>query len=201
MHHHHWLQQFGLTGLFLAIFGESFGIPLPGEGLLIGASGLASKGQLPILAVFAVASIAACLGDNVGFAIGHFGGPRLVNRLAARFGIAPEKIEHVHERVRRHGAPLVVIARFIPLFRQLNGISAGAAGMDWRYFLVANAVGAVLWAGVWAFGTFWFGHFLHVPRWLRHESAQVAALVVGVIVLAMILAALRTWWDRRRALS
>ncbi|RST29399.1 DedA family protein [Sphingomonas ginkgonis] len=194
---HHLLHQFGLAGLFLAIFGESFGIPLPGESLLIGAAGLASKGQLPIVAVFVVAAVAACLGDNVGFAIGHFGGPRLVNRLAARLGIAQDRIDHVHERVRRHGAPIVVIARFIPLLRQLNGISAGAAGMDWRYFTAANAVGALLWAGVWSFGTYWFGRFLHVPRWLRHESAQVAALIVGILVVAMILAWLRTRREER----
>lgn len=198
---HDALQHYGLAGLFLAIFGESFGIPLPGETLLVAAAGLASKGQLPILAVFSVAAISACLGDNVGFAIGHFGGPRLVDRLAVRVGVTQERLDQVHERVRRHGAPIVVIARFIPLLRQLNGISAGAAGMDWRYFLVANAVGAVLWAAAWSFGTFWFGQFLHVPGWMRQESAQVAALIVALLVLAMAAAWLRSRWRARRSVS
>jgi membrane protein DedA with SNARE-associated domain len=51
---------------------------------------------------------------------------------------------------------MVLTARFIVVLRQLNGLIAGSDGMPWHRFVVANALGAMLWAGLWSFGPYFF---------------------------------------------
>ncbi len=51
---------------------------------------------------------------------------------------------------------MVLGARFVMVLRQLNGLVAGSAGMPWHHFVVANAMGAALWAGLWTLGPFYF---------------------------------------------
>ena len=64
------------------LFLEDFGVPVPGEIMLIAAAVFAGAGQMNIAVVFLVAVLAAVIGDNIGFVIGHFGG----RPLAERFG-------------------------------------------------------------------------------------------------------------------
>lgn len=71
---HPYLAQYGYTALFVVLFTESFGLPLPGETFLIAANLLAMKGQLSLAAVAGWALSAVILGDNVGYLIGRRGG-------------------------------------------------------------------------------------------------------------------------------
>jgi len=101
------------------------------------------------------------IGDNVGYAIGRFGGRRLI----ARLGVPRNRLERVQCFFRRYGGALVVVARFFEVFRQLNGVGAGLLSMRWWPFLACNAVGAGLWVGVWGVGVYTLGH--HVESVLR----------------------------------
>jgi len=103
-----------------------------------------------IAAVFVVAVVAAIIGDNIGFLIGHFGGRPLVHRYGRYIFLTPERLDQAETYFNRHGGKVVTIARFIPVLRQLNGILSGIIGMHWAKFLVFNALGAVLWVGTWA---------------------------------------------------
>ena len=76
------LQHYGLWAIGLLITLEDFGIPVPGETILIAGAIFAGAGRINIFALGAVAFVAAVTGDNIGFAIGHFGG----RALALRFG-------------------------------------------------------------------------------------------------------------------
>jgi membrane protein DedA with SNARE-associated domain len=87
---HPYLAQYGYWALFGVLFAESFGLPLPGETILVASSFLASQGQMQIIWVGAVAIVAAVLGDNCGYGIGRWGGQRLAVRCwARRYGWGP----------------------------------------------------------------------------------------------------------------
>ncbi len=151
---HPYIAQYGYGALFGVLFAESFGLPLPGETFLVAASLLAVQGQLNIWLVGLAAWVAAVLGDNVGYAIGRFGGRRLVVRL----GISAARQEKAERFFARYGPEIVIVARFFPLLRQLNGITAGSAGMDWKRFMFYNALGGFLWVAAWSAGIYRFGH-------------------------------------------
>ena len=181
---HPWLAQYGYGALFAVLFGESFGLPFPGETFLVAASFLASQGQMRIVWIAAVAIVAAVLGDNVGYGIGRWGGQRLAMRYGARIGITPERLAKTARFFVRFGPEIVIVARFIPVLRQLNGVVAGGAQMPWKRFLVYNTLGATLWVGTWTAAVFLMGQRVEVWVSRIHDLALAVAGGVGVLAVA-----------------
>ena len=144
------LEHYGYLAVGGFVLLEDFGVPVPGETILIVAAIFAGSGHMNIAAVFVVAVVAAIIGDNIGFLIGHFGGRPLVHRYGRYIFLTPERLDQAETYFNRHGGKVVTIARFIPVLRPLNGILSGIIGMHWAKFLVFNALGAVLWVGTWA---------------------------------------------------
>jgi membrane protein DedA with SNARE-associated domain len=126
------------------------------------------------------------LGDNVGYAIGRFGGHRLVERFGRYVLLTPARVEKAERFFTRHGGKVVTVARFIEGLRQANGIIAGLAGMPWRRFLIFNSVGAALWVGAWVtFGGLAGVHLNTLyPAIQRYELYVLVAM--AVVILAVI---------------
>ncbi len=183
---HPYIVQYGYGALFAVLFVESFGLPLPGETFLVAASFLAVQGQLNIWLVGLTAWAAAVLGDNVGYAIGRFGGRRLVARYGARIGISAERLKKTERFFAHYGPEVVIIARFFPVLRQLNGIVAGSTGMDWKRFVFYNALGGLLWVGAWSSGVYYFGHQIEVWLLRVHKAGLwlASALALTLLVVA-----------------
>jgi membrane protein DedA with SNARE-associated domain len=144
-----YLDHYGYWAVFGAVLLEDFGVPLPGESMLIVGSLLAAQGVVHIVPLLLVAWAGAVLGDNVGYLIGRYGGRRLVLRYGHYVFLTPQRLERVEGFFQRHGGSVVIVARFIEGLRQFNGIAAGIARMRWTRFLLYNAAGAILWAGSW----------------------------------------------------
>lgn len=160
-----WIAAYGAFALFAVIYGESFGLPLPGESTLIAASLLALRGDLHIMGVVFAGWSGAVFGDMTGYAIGRLGGPPLLARFGPSIGLTAERFDRVAALVRRYGVLVVLFARFVVLLRQLNGLVAGTLSMPLDRFVPANVAGAGLWTAVWGLGPYffggWFGHLPH----------------------------------------
>lgn len=144
------LDHYGYLALGGLILVEDFGVPAPGESILIAASVYAGAGRLNIVVVGVIAVLAAVAGDNIGYAIGRYGGHALVVRFGKYVLLTRERLDKAERFFNRYGGQIVVVARFIEGLRQLNGIIAGIAEMPWPRFLVFNTIGATLWVGVWS---------------------------------------------------
>jgi membrane protein DedA with SNARE-associated domain len=159
-----WLKGYGAFAIFLIVYFESFGAPVPGETGVIAAALLASQGELSIVAVFIGVLAGAILGDSTGYLIGRFGGRRVLERFGPYIKLTPERLGRIEDRFHRGGVWLVMIARFLPLLRQLNGLLAGSLAMPLHLFLAANAAGAVLWTSLYVLGPYFFDHLFHLVR-------------------------------------
>lgn len=139
---------------YLAVGGlvllEDFGVPVPGETVLIAAAVYAGAGQLSLLGVALVAFLAAVVGDNLGYGIGRLGGHALLERFGRYVLLTPARISRAEAFFDRRGTGIVVVARFVEGLRQANGLVAGAIEMAWPRFLVANVLGAALWVACWS---------------------------------------------------
>jgi membrane protein DedA with SNARE-associated domain len=181
------LRHYGYWAVGTLIMLEDFGIPVPGETVLIAASIYAGDGKMNIVAVGIIATLAAVVGDNIGYAIGRFGGRELVLRYGRYVFLTRERLERAEAFFARHGGKIVVFARFIEGLRQANGIIAGIAGMPWRRFLVFNALGAALWVGVWtSLGYLAGSHITTIYNQVTKYSLYVL-IALGVVVVALIL--------------
>jgi membrane protein DedA with SNARE-associated domain len=181
------LEDYGLIAVGLLIFLEDFGIPLPGETILIASAVTASQHRLNILVVALVAVVAAILGDNVGYAIGHYGGRRVLYwaschaRVRGHYLLAPSQLRKAEKFFQRHGSWIISVARFFEILRQINGILAGAMRVRWIVFLVFNVVGAVLWVGVWAS----VGYFAGTAAGQTHIDTLILYVLAAAVVLAV----------------
>ena len=178
------LDHFGYWAVLLFVMIEDFGVPVPGETILIAAAVYAGAGRLNVIMVGVIGFAAAVTGDNIGFAIGHYGGRALVLRWGRHVRLTEERLEQAEAFFNRHGAWIITLARFIEGLRQANGIVAGTTGMQWRRFLVFNALGAALWVGTWVSLGYLAGS--HIDA-IYHDITRYSYYLL--IVLAVVLAA------------
>jgi membrane protein DedA with SNARE-associated domain len=188
------LNRFGYLALGL-IFLEDFGVPVPGETVLIISAVYAGTGRLNVWLVAVIGFIAAVLGDNVGFAIGHFGGRPLAERYGKYILLTPERLDKTASFFDRHGGKVIVIARFVEGLRQANGIIAGITGMHWTRFIPFNALGAALWVGVWVAIGYFSGNNINSIYDTATRYQLYFAIAVGLAIVAFI--ARRVWKMRQ----
>jgi membrane protein DedA with SNARE-associated domain len=179
---------------YLAVVGlvliEDFGVPVPGETVLILAAVYAATGRLNVVLVGLLGFCGAVIGDNIGFAIGHFGGWPLIQRYGRYIVLTRERVDRASGFLDRHGGWIIIIARFIEGLRQANGIIAGISGIHCAKFLF-NAIGAALWVTVWTSIGYLSGSHINTiyndaTRYSTYVAAAVVALLVTYIVRHMV---------------
>ena len=191
------LNHYGLWAVLLLVLLEDFGIPVPGETVLIAAAIYAGAGRLNVVAVGCIGFIAAIMGDNIGYAIGRFGGRAVVLRWGKYVFITEERLGKAEDFFDHHGGKIIVIARFVEGLRQANGIIAGIAEMHWLRFVAFNALGAALWVGTWVTAGYFAGQ--HIGSIYHYISVYSLYAVIAVVVLltAYFLMRMRKRWRRR----
>jgi membrane protein DedA with SNARE-associated domain len=186
------LVQYGYWAVAVALLLENAGIPVPGETILLLASFLAfSEHALELRWIIVVGTIAATLGDNLGFALGYYGGRPLLERYQSFFRIRAANLAHGERIFASYGPVTVFFARFVFGMRIIAGPLAGVLRMPWRKFLLFNFLGAVLWVTVIAGAGYLFGR--HWQR-LVHDLKVFDIVVLVVVVLGIGF----LWWRTRR---
>jgi membrane-associated protein len=180
----------GYAAVFALIAVETMGIPVPGETALIAAALLAHEGQMDIVPLCVIASAAAILGDNVGFAIGRKGGRKLFARPGPFYDHRMKILEVGEPFFAKHGPKAVFLGRWVSGLRIASAWLAGMNKMSWPVFLFYNAMGGIVWACAIAVGVYLAGH---VAENILSAAGPIAA---GVIVIGVI--AFFVWRRRRR---
>jgi membrane-associated protein len=190
------VATYGYWAVALALLCENAGIPVPGETTLLLASFLAySEHRLHLGWIIVVATCAATLGDNLGYAIGHYGGRPLLDRYQSIFRISPAALKRGEDMFARYGAAAIFFARFVFGLRVFAGPLAGVLRMRWRAFAIFNFLGAAVWVTSIASAGYLFGqHWRSLLRAMQRFN--IAVLIVAVAVILFL------WWRyRRRPLS
>jgi membrane protein DedA with SNARE-associated domain len=186
------LAHYGYWAIAAALLLENAGVPVPGETVLLLASFLAySEHDLRVPWIIVVGTVAATLGDNLGFAIGHYGGRRLLDRYRKTFRVSDDAVVRGEGLFLRYGAITILFARFVFGMRVIAGPMAGVLRMPWKKFAVFNFLGAGLWVTVISLVGYVFG-----SRWklLMHFMRRFDLVLVVVFVLMLGV----MWWRSRR---
>jgi membrane protein DedA with SNARE-associated domain len=184
--------HYGYWAVGGALLAENAGVPVPGETILLLASFLAySEHDLRLSWIILVATIAATLGDNLGFALGYYGGRPLLMRYQAVFRIQDKTLERGEKLFARYGAVTIFFARFVFGMRIIAGPMAGVLRMPWRRFMAFNLLGAALWVTVVSAAGYLFGQ-----RWER-LAQDVKRFDISVAILVFLAATLLLWRSRQ----
>ncbi|MGA2738760.1 MAG: DedA family protein [Bryobacteraceae bacterium] len=138
------LSQYGSPVLFGVVAIASIGVPLPVSLLLIVTGSLVAQGLMPMWLAIAVASVGSVIGDQIGYAIGRWGGTALVSRFGGMLG-GPERIAKAEAHARRWGGMGVFLSRWLvtPLGSLIN-FTSGIAEYPWMHFLMWDVLGETL---------------------------------------------------------
>jgi len=185
--------NYGYAVVFIGMFLENAGLPVPGETMLLAGAALSRYGSLKLSLVILAAIAGATLGDNLGFFIGRRGGRALVERYGALFGMTSARLSQFDRFFDRHGAKTVFVARFVTGLRVFGAILAGASRLSWSRFLFFNALGAIVWAVTFGAVGYALGYSWHtLEQWIGHSGLALLVLVGVIGALAM----LRARWRR-----
>jgi len=178
----HLIETYGLVVVAVVISHESTGLPFPGETVLILAAIFSGTNHnLNIVAVVLTAAGGAIVGNMIGYVIGREFGYYLLLRYGSYLRITEGRIKLGEYLFLRHGSKIIIVGRFVPVLRSIAGILAGANRMPWRDFLLANIVGALVWASFFGFAAYWLGTEVE-------QFAKPVVIGIGVIVVILILA-------------
>lgn len=175
---HGWPVYLLITALGFAEAAAFLGLVLPGETALLLGGVLAAQGNISLTLLIVLAVVAAIAGDSAGYEIGRWLGPSMKDCRVGRW-IGPARWARAEDALTHRGSSAVFLGRWVGVLRALVPAVAGAAGMPYRKFLVANAVGGVLWAFSVAILGFWAAAaWTQVQGWLGLASVVAAVLVV-----------------------
>ena len=194
------LRQIIQTGGLLIVVGIVFaetgllaGFFLPGDSLLVTAGiftasdGFGGPPLFNLYIALLLVTLAAVIGDQVGYLLGKKAGPVIFNRPDSRF-FKKKHLIAAQDFYTQHGGKAIIIARFSPFLRTFVPFAAGVAQMDYKGFVKYNVVGGVLWV----FSMILLGHFLGLSP-LANQLHKIIVVVVALSLLPVVYSVYKAW--------
>jgi len=187
------IQEYGIWTyliLFAIIFCETglvFLPYLPGDSLIFIAGALSGAGFLSIEILILILIAAAVLGDTLNYWIGHTIGTKVLEK---RYSfVKTEHLKSTEEYFTRYGGKTIIIARFIPFIRTFAPFLAGIGKMRYRWFIMYNLIGGILWVLVFVLSGYFFGSLPIVKEnfnLIVYAIIGISLLAVGSIVVSVV---------------
>jgi membrane protein DedA with SNARE-associated domain/rhodanese-related sulfurtransferase len=172
--------------LFAWVLSEQSGLPLPSAPVLVAAGALSSERKIEFLLAFAISISACIIADSVWFLVGRKFGSRVLNRVNSISLHTSISIRSARNLFARHGAPLLLVAKFAPGVSLLAPPLAGQSGMRFGIFLLLDGLGSALWVGAFLAAGRYFGDLLKynpILNWVSHFSAALVIVAVAAFLL------------------
>jgi len=168
--------------LFLVVFIETgFVIMplLPGDSMLFAIGVIAATtGKLSLIIIIPLLILAALLGDNLNYFVGHKFGELIKQKKKILF-LKREYIEKTEVFFEKNGGKAVIMARFVPIVRTIAPFVAGAGSMKYKNYILNCILGAVLWVA----GITLLGYFLGQFEVVKNNFEK---LVLGIVMLSVL---------------
>ncbi len=187
------IQHYGLAFVFVNVLLLQAGLPVPAYPTLIITGALAAKGGTPLWQLVAVAIAAALIADIVWYLAGRRFGASVLKTLC-RISLSPDSCVRQTEAIfARWGARSLTVAKFIPGFASVATSMAGVVRLPPWKFILFDAIGAGLWAGV-AIG---LGYaFSHAINEVLAAFEALGRIGLWIIAGAFLLYLAAKWWQR-----
>jgi membrane protein DedA with SNARE-associated domain len=189
----HWLHsllphipRYGYLLVFIVVFLNNLGFPLPGETILLGAGFILGQAAGSLWEPTAAGTVASFLGGICAFWLGR----RLGHQGLAKIHwlhLTPERLEWPERYFKRHGAKAVFIARFIAIFPPVAAnVLAGMTKMSWRSFLLYNLTGSAAFTATYILIGYFFGKkWKLIEAWLGPTALYVILAGLTLIVIGV----------------
>ncbi len=191
------LLRYGYLVLFVSVFVEQIGLPLPAVPVLLAMGALAGSGRLSLAVGILVGLLAAMLSDFIWYWLGRRRGHSVLKFLC-RISLEPDScVRRTEDLFARHEVRTLLFAKFLPGLSTVAPPLAGMFRMSRPRFLFWDGAGTLLWVGAFSGAGFLFSRQLEgVANYALRLGSWLAVLLGGG--LAVYLAA--KYLERRRFL-
>jgi membrane protein DedA with SNARE-associated domain len=187
------LFRHGEAFIFLYVFADQLGVPVPAVPALLAMGALAAAGKLSLGVALVLSVLASLLADTVWYVLGRTRGSRVL-RLLCKISLEPDScVRRTEDIFLRYGVRSLVVAKFVPGLSTVAPPLAGVIGVAMPRFLVYSG-GAVLWVGVWSGLGYLAGNAL---RHVADASGRFGTMLVVFVAAAVVLYILAKWIQRR----
>jgi membrane protein DedA with SNARE-associated domain len=175
----------GYLGIVLLMAIESACIPLPSEIIMPFSGYLVFTGRFDLLLVATAGALGCNLGSAAAYAVGYFGGRRLVERWGRYLLLSRHELELVDHFFARFGGITVFVCRLLPVVRTFVALPAGIARMPQLKFHLYTFLGSWPWCYALAYVGFRLGEQWDKDPRLRQAFHEFHLLIVGVLALSL----------------
>ena len=141
------LLRHGYWVLFVNVFTEQAGLPIPAVPVLLAMGALAGLGEFSVGTALLLAICASLLSDLMWYRLGRVRGHSILN-LLCRVSLEPDScVSNTKSLFRKFGAWALLFAKFVPGLNTAAAPMAGLTRMPPLKFLVADISGAMVWSG------------------------------------------------------
>lgn len=152
------LISHGLPILFGVIFLEQMGLPLPGVPWLLAAGALSATRQFNLGLGIGATVVACLIADGFWFYLGRLRGNQVLAFLC-RISLEPDScVRRTLNLFTRYGLRGVVVAKFVPGMSTITPPLAGMSGTSASRFLLFDAMGSLLYGGLFLLLGYFFSH-------------------------------------------
>lgn len=185
------LTQWGVPLVFAAVLLEHGGLPLPAPPLLVAAGALSIDGALRPELVLLAGFSAALLADHMWFVVGRRHGRRIL-AVVCRMSLSPDTcVRKADDLVARHGAPLLLVAKFVPGVSAVTVPTVAAMGLPYRRFIMFDSLGCLMWTGAYVGAGAIFSRevtvLLDAMSWIGGGAFVLLAALLALYVAAKLL--------------
>ena len=169
----HLLEKYGYIILFIWSIFE-------GETGLVMAGILSYTGSMNLWLSIIVAALGGFSGDQIYFYLGKLNKKWILKE----FKTHKRKFARARLLIKKYGAWVIFLQRFIYGMRTIIPMTIGLSGYDSKKFAIINFFSAIVWASVTIIPSYFFGDKLLLAlKWLRHHWYIG---VVGFLILILI---------------
>lgn len=174
--------------LFAIVFVETGAVILPflpGDSLLFAASALTANPKYNLsFSIFFVLFLIACIvGDSLNFLIGQRVGKTLSNHSLFGKLIDKKSLAKSEQFFEKHGAPAIILARYMPIIRTFAPFVAAGSGFAYRNFIRFSLIGCISWVLICTMCGYFFGN---LPFVQNHFSAIILGIIVVTLIPAVV---------------
>ncbi len=170
--------------VFFAAFSETvlgLGLIIPGSTIILAISALSTDEHISIWFIIILASLAAIIGDNINYFLGHRYGKKWISEDS--WILTPTNYERGNRFFKSHGAKSVFFGRFVPAIKEIIPFIAGISNMDKRRFYLYNILGGIGWSLQWTGIGYFFGYSISTAQsWIHRIELIVVFLIISIIL-------------------
>lgn len=186
------LLRHGYLIVFLWVFSEQIGLPIPSTPVLIAAGALVGTGRMSFVPVLLLGILACLLTDLIWFQLGRMRGVRVLGFLC-KISLEPDScVRRTEEAFARHGIRTLLVSKFVPGLNTAAPPLAGMFQMRLDHFLFWDLIGSVLWIGSSLGVGYLFSHQLELAAaYFSRFGALMVVIVAGSLVLYLMIKGLQ----------